>query len=206
MTQNAAAIEASPMRRLGLEAGPLVVFFVTNQFWGIMLATGLFMIATVISVAASIRLERRWPIMPIVSCGFVLLFGGLTLWLDDAIFIKLKPTIVNLLFAAILFVGLATGRHLLKLVMGQMVELTEEGWRILTWRWAGFFVVLAIINEIVWRSFSTEFWAGFKLFGIMPLTLVFAAAQIPLLMKSQLNAGGGTDPQAGPAGERQGGG
>ncbi len=189
MTDAAVAAETTPLRRLGLEAGPLVVFFVANQLSGIMVATALFMVATVIAVAASIRLERRWPIMPIVSCGFVLVFGGLTLWLDDAIFIKLKPTIVNLLFAAILFFGLITGRHLLKLVMGQMIELTERGWRILTWRWAGFFVVLAVINEIVWRSFSTEFWAGFKLFGIMPLTLIFAAAQIPLIMRDQAALG-----------------
>lgn len=189
MTDAAVAAETTPLRRLGLEAGPLVVFFVANQLSGIMVATALFMVATVIAVAASIRLERRWPVMPIVSCGFVLVFGGLTLWLDDAIFIKLKPTIVNLLFAAILFFGLITGRHLLKLVMGQMIELTERGWRILTWRWAGFFVVLAVINEIVWRSFSTEFWAGFKLFGIMPLTLIFAAAQIPLIMRDQAALG-----------------
>jgi intracellular septation protein len=181
-------LDQNPMRRLALEAGPLVVFFLANQFWGIMVATALFIAATLIAVAASIRIERRWPVMPIVSCFFVVVFGGLTLWLDDAIFIKIKPTIVNLLFAALLFFGLATGRNLLKIVMGQMLDLSEGDWRTLTWRWAGFFVVLAIVNEVVWRSFSTEFWAGFKLFGIMPLTILFAMAQLPLIMRSQSKA------------------
>lgn len=188
MTDTTAPTEQNPMRRLALEAGPLVVFFLANQLWGIMVATGLFMAATVIAVVASVRIERRWPVMPIVSCFFVLVFGGLTLWLDDDLFIKIKPTIVNLLFAAILLFGLSTGRNLLKIVMGQMLELSEPDWRTLTWRWAGFFVFLAIVNEVVWRSFSTEFWAGFKLFGIMPLTILFAMSQLPLIMKSQAKA------------------
>lgn len=177
--------DKSPFLRLGLEAGPLLIFFIANQTAGIMTATATFMVATVVAVVLSVRLERRWPIMPMVGCVFVLVFGGLTLWLDNDLFIKLKPTVVNLLFAAILFAGLATGRNFLKLMMGTVFELTEEGWRILTWRWAVFFVVLAVINEIVWRSFSTEFWAGFKLMGILPLTLVFAMAQMPVLMRHQ---------------------
>lgn len=188
MTDTVSPADQNPMRRLALEAGPLVVFFLANQLWGIMVATALFMAATVVAVVASIRLERRWPVMPIVSCFFVLVFGGLTLWLDDDLFIKIKPTIVNLLFAALLFFGLATGRNLLKIVMGQMLDLSEADWRTLTWRWAGFFVVLAILNEVVWRSFSTEFWAGFKLFGVMPLTILFAMSQLPLIMKSQTRA------------------
>ena len=177
--------EKSPFLRLGLEAGPLLIFFVANQLAGVMPATAIFMVAIVTAVILSVRLERRWPIMPVVSCVFVLIFGGLTLWMDDDTFIKLKPTVVNLLFAAILFAGLATGRNFLKLMMGTVFELTEAGWRILTWRWAVFFVALAVINEIVWRNFSTEFWAGFKLFGILPLTLVFAMAQMPVLMRHQ---------------------
>lgn len=183
--QTQTTAETSPFRRLAFEAGPLLLFFITNQAAGIMPATAVFMVATVVAVVLSVRIERRWPIMPIVGCAFVLIFGGLTLWLDDALFIKLKPTVVNLLFAAILFAGLATGRNVLKLMMGTVFELTERGWRILTWRWAVFFVVLAVVNEIVWRSFSTEFWAGFKLFGILPLTLAFALAQMPVLMRHQ---------------------
>jgi len=184
----AAKPDKGPFLRLALEAGPLLLFFIANQAAGIMPATAVFMVATVVAVVLSIRLEKRWPIMPMVGCVFVLIFGGLTLWLDDDLFIKLKPTVVNLLFAAILFAGLATGRNFLKLMMGTVFELTEQGWRILTWRWAVFFVVLAAINEVVWRSFSTEFWAGFKLFGILPLTLVFAMAQMPVLMRHQEKA------------------
>ncbi|MGF6228271.1 intracellular septation protein [Inquilinus ginsengisoli] len=185
-TQAVAKAEKGPFLRLALEAGPLLIFFVANQVVGAMPAIAVFMAALVVAVALSVRLERRWPIMPMVSCVFVLIFGGLTLWLNDDLFFKLKPTVVNLLFAAILFAGLATGRNFLKLMMGTVFELTEQGWRILTWRWAVFFVVLAVINEIVWRNFSFSFWAGFKLFGILPLTLVFAMAQMPVLMRHQV--------------------
>ncbi|MGO4124858.1 septation protein A [Inquilinus sp. YAF38] len=185
-TRAVAKAEKSPFLRLALEAGPLLIFFVANQVVGAMPAIAVFMAALVVAVALSVRLERRWPIMPMVSCVFVLIFGGLTLWLNDDLFFKLKPTVVNLLFAAILFAGLATGRNFLKLMMGTVFELDELGWRILTWRWAVFFVVLAVINEIVWRNFSFSFWAGFKLFGILPLTLVFAMAQMPVLMRHQV--------------------
>jgi intracellular septation protein len=185
-TQAVAKTEKGPFLRLALEAGPLLIFFVANQVVGAMPAIAVFMAALVVAVALSVRLERRWPIMPMVSCVFVLIFGGLTLWLNDDLFFKLKPTVVNLLFAAILFAGLATGRNFLKLMMGTVFELDEQGWRILTWRWAVFFVVLAVINEIVWRNFSFSFWAGFKLFGILPLTLVFAMAQMPVLMRHQV--------------------
>jgi intracellular septation protein len=141
------------------------------------------MAAAAVAVALSIRLERRVPLMPLIGCGFVLAFGGLTLALDDDLFIKIKPTVVNLLFAAVLFSGLALRRDWLKLILGQMMSLTDRGWRILTWRWAVFFVFLAIVNEVVWRSFSTEFWAGFKLFGMLPLTMTFALLQVPTILK-----------------------
>ena len=171
----------SPFARLAIEAGPLAVFFIANQWHGIMVGTGAFMVATAISVLLSIRLERRLPLMPIVSCGFVLIFGGLTLTLNDELFIKIKPTVVNLLFAAFLFIGLATGRGVLKILMGSVLSLTDEGWRRLSWRWAWFFVFLAGLNEVVWRTFSTDDWVSFKVFGIMPLTLVFALSQMPLI-------------------------
>lgn len=177
--------DAAAFRRLGLEAGPLVVFFVVNQFWDIFSATAAFMVATVVAVALSLKLERRVPLMPLVSSFFVLLFGGLTLMLEDDLFIKIKPTVVNLLFAAILFASLGLRRHILKVLLGTMMVMSDQGWRTLAWRWAFFFIFLAVVNEVVWRSFSTEFWAGFKLFGIMPMTLVFAAAQVPLLMREQ---------------------
>lgn len=178
-------VDAAAWRRLGLEAGPLVVFFVVNQIWGIFIATGCFMVATVIAVGLSLKLERRLPIMPLVSAVFVLAFGGLTLILADDLFIKIKPTVVNLLFASVLFAGLAMGRSYIKVIMGPVLQMTDAGWRTLSWRWAFFFLFLAVLNEIVWRNFSTEFWAGFKLFGIMPITLLFGAAQVPLLMRDQ---------------------
>lgn len=171
--------------RLALEAGPLAVFFFTNGRYGIMVGTAAFMAATTVSVALSYALERRLPVMPLVGCFFVLLFGGLTLWLDDELFIKLKPTVVNLLFATALFVGMALRRNLLKVVLGAVMELREEGWRILTVRWAWFFVLLAGLNEVVWRTMSTDAWVNFKVFGIMPLTLLFSMAQIPVILRHQ---------------------
>ena len=180
--------DAPPWRRMAFEVGPLAVFFVANQTSGIMLATGLFMVAAVIAVTLSWRVERRVPPMPVISTGFILLFGGLTLLLDDELFIKIKPTVVNLLFAAALVVGLVFRLDILKLLMGGVLQMTDQGWRILSMRWAAFFVFLAIVNEIVWRSFSTEFWAGFKLFGIFPMTLMFGLAQIPLAMRHAVPA------------------
>lgn len=149
-------------------------------------ATGAFMIATIIALVAGWTLERKLPVMPLVSGILVLLFGGLTLYLADETFIKLKPTLVNCLFAAILFGGLLFGKPLLKPLFGAAVQLTDHGWRLLTIRWAVFFVVLAVLNEIVWRGFSTDFWVSFKLFGIMPLTFLFAAAQTPLFLREQI--------------------
>ena len=118
---------------------------------------------------------------------FVLVFGGLTLWLQDDHFIKMKPTIVNSLFAAILFGGLLANRVFLKIVFGDVMKLSEEGWRLLTLRWAVFFVFLAVLNEVMWRGFSTDTWVAFKVFGIMPITFVFALCQIGLLKKYELS-------------------
>jgi len=172
--------------KLLVEVGPLVVFFVVNSRAGIFWGTGTFMVATVISLIASRILLGRIPVMPLVTGACVLIFGGLTLWLQDDHFIKIKPTIVNALFASVLFVGLLWGQSFLKIVFGEVFRLTEEGWRKLTLRWACFFVFLAVLNEIVWRSFSTDAWVSFKVFGIMPLTMAFAVAQIGLLRQYEL--------------------
>lgn len=172
--------------RLAIEAGPLAAFFVANSQAGIMTGTAVFMVAITIAVAVSWRLERRIPIMPVVGAGFVLLFGGLTLWLQDDLFIKIKPTLVNLLFASVLFVAHAMRRNVMKRLLGTVLSLSDEGWRMLGIRWAWFFLVLAVLNEIVWRNFSTDMWVNFKVFGIMPLTLVFSAFQAPLIMRHQL--------------------
>lgn len=173
----------SPLVKLLLEAGPLAVFFIANARSDIFTATAAFMVAVVVALAANYWIERRVPVLPLVSGAFVLVFGALTLWLNDDLFIKLKPTIVNLLFAAILFGGLFAGRPLLANVLGSMIALTDRGWRRLTLLWGSFFLLLALINEVVWRSFSTEFWAGFKLFGIMPLTLVFSGLALYLVRR-----------------------
>ncbi|MGB0684110.1 MAG: septation protein A [Magnetovibrionaceae bacterium] len=172
-------------RRLALEMGPLLVFFIANAKAGIFAATGLFMGATVLALVLSWVLERRIPVMPLVAGVMVLVFGGLTLALDDDLFIKLKPTIVNGLFAGAIFVGLFLGKHLLKIAFGSAIEIDDEGWRKLSWRWGFFFVFLAVLNEFVWRNFDTDFWVSFKVFGIMPITLIFSLSQLPLILKHQ---------------------
>lgn len=171
--------------KLLLELGPLVVFFVMNSQAGIYWGTGCFVVATLAALISSKLIFGHIPTMPLVSGFFVIIFGGLTVLLHDDLFIKMKPTIVNSLFAIALFGGLAYGRSWLKYLFGEAFKLTEEGWRVLTFRWACFFVMLAILNEIVWRNSSTEFWISFKLFGIMPLTMIFAVAQIGLLKKHE---------------------
>lgn len=172
-----------PAVRLALEMGPLVVFFVTNQRADLFTATGIFMVAVVASLAISYALTRHLPIMPLVSAFIVVIFGGLTLWLHDETFIKVKPTIVNSLFGIILIGGLIFKKSLLAIVLDTVLDLTDEGWKQLTLRWGLFFFVLALINEIVWRTQSTEFWVGFKVFGIMPITIIFALSQTPLILK-----------------------
>ena len=166
-----------------LEIGPLVLFFIANGRWGIFVGTAVFMVATAIAVPCYRWLERRWPVMPIVGGFFILVFGGLTLWLQDETFIKLKPTIVNCLFGTILAGGLAFGKPLLKPIFGAAFRLTDEGWRQLTLRWCLFFFLLAAINEVFWRSFSTETWIASKMFVSFPATLVFAFLQVPLLRR-----------------------
>ncbi|MBL8644985.1 MAG: septation protein A [Rhodospirillaceae bacterium] len=171
--------------KLALEMGPLLIFFFGNSRFGLFPATMAFMVATVTALAVSYTLTRTIPVMPLVGGVFVLFFGGLTLYLEDELFIKIKPTIVNLCFAAILLVGLMMNRLFIKIVMEAAIQLTDRGWLILTRAWIGFFVVLAVLNEIVWRNFSTDTWVSFKVFGIMPLTLVFSFALIPVIMKHQ---------------------
>ena len=179
--------EEKGMRRLyatALELGPLVLFFAANAKWSIFIGTGVFIVATVIALPLYRWMEGRWPIMPLVGGFFVLVFGGLTIWLQDETFIKLKPTIVNCLFGVILGGGLLLfNRPLLKPIFGTAFQLTEEGWRKLTLRWCLFFFVLAAVNEVMWRGFSTDTWIASKMFLSFPLTLVFAYLQLPLLKR-----------------------
>lgn len=183
----------SPFLKLGLELGPLVVFFLANSkahllvggeaSRNIFYATGFFMAAIIISLAVSYWKFRRIPTMPLVTAGFVMIFGALTLYLNDEIFIKIKPTLVNSLFAVVLLSAALLRKPLLKRLFDGAFDLTDEGWMILTWRWGLFFVALAILNELVWRNFSTDTWVSFKLFGIMPLTLLFGVLQLPILTR-----------------------
>ena len=189
-------IETNPFVKLALELGPLAVFFAANARFGIFAATGVFMTATLTALALSYALQRRLAIMPLVSGVVVLVFGGLTLWLQDEVFIKLKPTLVNGLFGVVLLAGLRLRKPLLEILFDGMFRLTEEGWRKLTLRWGVFFLVLAVLNEIVWRNFSTDAWVTFKAFGLMGLTLVFAFAQAPLIARHEKPEPEGSQPAA----------
>ena len=194
----------SPGLRLALDLGPLIVFFVANMrpalfapllrpllsaellegpHAGIFTATAVFIPAVLIALAISYAKTRHLPVMPMVTAAVVVVFGGATLILQDEQFIKLKPTIIYVLFGSVLIGGLAFGKSLLGMVFDSVFNLTEEGWRKLTLRWALFFLALAVLNEIVWRTQSTDFWVAFKVFGVVPITFVFAALQVPLMTK-----------------------
>ncbi|MFL5002191.1 MAG: septation protein A [Xanthobacteraceae bacterium] len=172
-----------PALKLALDIGPLILFFIGNARWGIFPATAIFMVAILVALAVSYALIRRLPVMALISAVIVTVFGGLTLVLHDETFIKVKPTIIYALFGATLLFGLISRKPLLEMVFDSVFHLTEEGWRKLTLRWCVFFFAMAVLNEFVWRNFSTDTWVSFKLFGAVPLTFLFAAAQYPLLMK-----------------------
>jgi intracellular septation protein len=169
--------------KLVLELGPLVVFFIVNARADIFAATAWFMGAMVISLLGAWLLLRKVAVMPLVTGVVVLVFGGLTLWLKDDTFIKMKPTITNLLFSGVLLGGLMFGQSLLKYVFGDVYKLLPRGWYLLTLRWGLFFLALAVVNEILWRNFSTDVWVAFKVWGIMPLTIIFSVLQLPTLTK-----------------------
>jgi len=195
--------QLNPLLKLALDMGPLILFFFANsrpalfmpfvgpflpaavagEKAGIFVATAVFMVAILVALAVSYALTRHLPVMAMVTAVIVVVFGGLTLVLHDDTFIKMKPTIVYLLFAGVLLGGLWFNKPLLAIVFDSVFDLTEEGWRRLTLRWAIFFLALAVLNEIVWRTQTTDFWVSFKVFGVVPLTFVFAAFQYPLLQK-----------------------
>lgn len=172
--------------KLFIDIGPLAVFFIFYTRSGLQASILPFMVATVIAVLFSYILEKKIPIMPTVGAGIVLLFGGLTIYFDNDVFFKMKPTIINLLFAVILYGGILINKPLLKYLLGAALKLEEEGWKILTQRWIGFFIALAILNEVVWRTQSTDIWVNFKVFGILPITFIFTMTQFPLIKKYQI--------------------
>src|ERR1700724_84913 len=173
-----------PLFKLATELGPLDVFFVTNAKFHLFVATGAFMVAVVAAMIAYYLVTRHVPIMALVTG--VVVFGTLTLVRHDEPFIKVKPTIIYGLFAAVLGGGLLFGRSFIAIMFDQMFNLTPQGWRGLTLRWALFFFAMAILNEIVWRTQSTDFWVAFKAFGVIPLTMVFAISQMPLTKRYHL--------------------
>jgi len=183
MTTTTEKPKLNPILKLTLDIGPLVLFFLANSRFGIFAATGAFMVAVVAALLVSYTMTRQWPIMPVVTAIVVVVFGGLTLALHDETFIKLKPTIIYVLFGGILLGGYILEKPFLAILFDSMFHLTPEGWRKLTLRWALFFFALAVLNEAIWRTQSTDFWVNFKLFGFVPITFVFAALQYPLLMR-----------------------
>ncbi len=172
--------------KLLIDIGPLAVFFIFYTRSGLQASILPFMIATVIAVLFSYILEKKIPIMPTVGAGIVLLFGGLTIYFDNDVFFKMKPTIINVLFAVILYGGILINKPLLKYLLGAALKLEETGWKILTQRWIGFFIALAVLNEIVWRTQSTDIWVNFKVFGILPITFIFTMTQFSLIKKYQI--------------------
>ena len=171
--------------KLLIDIGPLAVFFIFYSRGDLKSAIIPFMIATIIAVLFSYIMEKKIPIMPTVSAFIILIFGGLTIYFDNEIFFKMKPTIINLLFALILYGGVIVKKPLLKLLLGAAIKLEDEGWKILTQRWISFFIALAVLNEIVWRTQSTDIWVNFKVFGILPITFIFTMTQFPLIKKYQ---------------------
>ena len=177
------------------EFGPLVVFFVVYLKFGLFPATGALIGTTVLALAASLWLSRRLPWAPLITAVVVGIFGGLTLWLQDETFIKMKPTIVQGLFSVLLLGGLVLRRPLLKLVLGAAWSMDETGWRRLSFRFGLFFAAMAGLNEVVWRTQSTDFWVTFKIFGLLGLTLIFTMAQMPLMTRHKIDeATPGSDP------------
>lgn len=188
MTDTAPKKHLDPLPKLVLDIGPLLLFFFANSYGGIYFATGLFMVAIVITLGISYYLIRRLPIMPVVTALIVMVFGALTLCLQNDTFIKLKPTILYVMFAVVLLAGLATGRPLFQVVLDGAFHMKQEGWKKFTLNWALFFLVMAVVNEFVWRTFTTDQWVAFKTFGFLPITLLFAVSQAPLMAKYAIKA------------------
>ena len=183
----------NPIVKFALELGPLALFFIVYGRLGIFAATGILMASVLVTLAVSYAMLRRIPIMPLITAVIVLIFGSLTIIFHDETLIKIKPTALYILFGAALFMGLWLNKPLLKILFDGALHVTDEGWRKLTWRWAFFFLVLAVLNEIVWRTQTTDLWVKFKTFGFLPLTLLFALAQAPLMMKYETKDEGSSD-------------
>jgi intracellular septation protein len=190
-----AAPDGKQAGKLLIDLAPLLIFFGVYMAAGIYWATGALMVATVVSMVVSKLWLGHISATLVLTTVLVVGFGGLTLWLNDPRFIKMKPTMINLLFAVVLGGGLLVGRNFLKLLLGEAFRLTEAGWRLLTYRWIGFFVAMALLNEVVWRNFSEGTWASFKVFGILPITVVFAMLQVGLIQRHGIEPSDDKPPQ-----------
>ena len=178
-----------PIIKFATDFGPLLIFFIIyfNGKNDLKVAIPPFIIATLIALAVVYFLEKRIPMVPLLSGVLITLFGGLTIYFDNKIFFYMKPTIINLLFAAVLFFGkYFTQKPLLKIFFQNAFNLKDEGWKKLNYRWIGFFIFVAILNEIVWRTQSEAFWVNFKVWGLLPISFLFAASQITLINKYKL--------------------
>jgi intracellular septation protein len=170
--------------RPAVDYGPLAAFFLTYVLYGLMAATAVVIGASLLALAAAWAIERRVPLIPLITAAVVAVFGGLTLWLQDETFIKMKPTIVQALFAAILLGGLVFRWPLLKPLLGAMMPpMSDRAWDQFTLRYALFFVAMALLNELVWRTQSTDFWVSFKVFGLPVLTVLFIVSQMPFISR-----------------------
>ncbi|HWU25890.1 MAG TPA: septation protein A [Rhizomicrobium sp.] len=175
----------SALLKIALDFGPLLIFFAAYEFVGLYSATAVFMVAMVVALALDYKRERKLAPMPLFTAVLVVVFGGLTLYLKNDTFIKMKPTVLYCFLGLLLLGGLTFNRLFIKNVFGQAFDLNEAGWRKLTWRWAFFALGLAILNEIIWRNFSTSAWVAFKVWAITPLIFLFALAQTPLVLKHE---------------------
>lgn len=172
--------------KLVLEFMPLGLFFLATTQYGFWESTAIMMVATVVSLVATWWLFRQLALMAIITAVTSFAAGGVTLIWDDPMYVQMKPTLVGFIFASILLTGLLLDRPLFKILLGQNLQLTQAGWRVLTWLWFGYFVFISGLNEVIWRNYSWEFWAAFKAFGLMPLTVLFALPQMLLLKRYRL--------------------
>ncbi len=186
MTERNRTRTAPPWLKPTVDYGPLLVFLAFYFATDLLVATAALIAVTALACVLALWIERRVPWMPLVTAAVVGVFGGLTLWSGDEIFIKMKPTIAQLLFAAVLLGSLALGRPVLKPLLGAAWPMDDLGWRRLSLRFAVFFLVMAVLNEAVWRTQSTDVWVLFKVFGLLGLTLLFSVSQVPLMTRHRL--------------------
>jgi len=169
-----------------LEFLPLIIFFVIYKKYDLITATVVLVIATIISVTIIAIKTKKIAKTPLFSVLILGIFGFLTWYFNDPIFIKMKPTVINSIFGIVLLFGYFTQRPLLKYLFDKALEMKENAWNVLTMRWGIFFIFLAVINEIIWRNFSEEFWVSFKVFGFLPITIIFTFSQLPYMLRNQI--------------------